>query len=53
MERAILVTIEEEGKKGWRIEDREAELRRLAESCQVSPVAAVSCKRRTLNPAFF
>ncbi|RKY42875.1 MAG: GTPase HflX [Candidatus Makaraimicrobium thalassicum] len=52
-ERAVLATVEEIGKESWRLEDRERELTRLAESCGVEIAGSLTCRRKTLTPNLF
>ena len=52
-ERAVIVTIEQIGKSSWRLEDREEELARLAESCGVRIVASEICRRKAFTPNYY
>ncbi|MFH1878638.1 MAG: GTPase HflX [Candidatus Omnitrophota bacterium] len=53
-EKAVIVTIEEAGKSScWKLEDREEELLRLAESSGVRVVGRETCRIREFNPRLY
>ena len=52
-ERAVLITVEEEGKETWPLKDRCEELKNLVESSGAVVVANESCRRKKINPKIF
>jgi len=52
-EKAILVTVEEQGKESWDLKDRAVELRNLSESAGVEIAGEVLCRRKVISPALF
>jgi len=52
-ERAVLITVEAEGKESWPLADRCEELKSLVESCGVEVVASESCRRKTIKANLF
>ena len=52
-EKAILVTVDEEGRDAWSLEDRVEELEGLAKACGVEILSSETCRRKTLTPNLF
>ncbi len=52
-EKAILVTVLEEGKESWSAEDRETELKDLVRSCNIEIIGSIVSRRKVLTPNFF
>jgi GTP-binding protein HflX len=49
-ERAVLVTVEKLRRETWHLEDRQQELKRLAEACGVEILEELVSRRKTLTP---
>ena len=52
-EKAVLVTVVIENRTLWNIEDKEAELIRLAGSCGVEIIHSETCRRKKITPNLF
>ena len=52
-ERAILVTVQIEGKSSWKVEDMQEELVLLAAARRVKIVAKIICRRKKVTADFF
>ncbi|MBU1006681.1 MAG: GTPase HflX [Candidatus Omnitrophica bacterium] len=53
MEKAVLITVDIKGKRGWLAEDRAAELRELVRSSGVSVEHEIICHREKVTPDLF